>query len=63
MWNTLILDPMINILFWIYSILGNFGVAIIIFTVLIKLITHPLMAQQIKGTQAMQEMQKSKQFQ
>jgi len=61
--NTLILDPMINILFWIYSILGNFGVAIIIFTVLIKLITHPLMAQQIKGTQAMQEMQKSKQFQ
>ena len=63
MWNTLILDPMINILFWIYSIIGNFGVAIIIFTVLIKLITHPLMAQQIKGTQAMQEMQKSKQFQ
>lgn len=63
MWNTFILDPMVNVLFWIYSILGNFGVAIIIFTILIKLITHPLMVQQIKGTQAMQEMQKSKQFQ
>lgn len=63
MWNTLILDPMVNVLFWIYSLLGNFGVAIIIFTVLIKAITHPLMAQQIKGTQAMQEMQKSKKFQ
>ncbi len=63
MWNTLILDPMVNTLFWIYSLLGNFGIAIILFTILIKLITHPLMAQQIKGTQAMQEMQKSKQFQ
>jgi YidC/Oxa1 family membrane protein insertase len=63
MWNTLILDPMINVLFWIYSLLGNFGIAIILFTVLIKAITHPLMVQQIKGTTAMQEMQKSKQFQ
>lgn len=62
-WNLLILNPMINLLLWIYSVIGNFGVAIIIFTILIRLITHPLNVSQIKSTQAMQEMQKSKEFQ
>ncbi|MDD5467908.1 MAG: YidC/Oxa1 family membrane protein insertase [Anaerolineales bacterium] len=63
MWDTLITNPMVNMLLWIYSQLGNFGISIIIFTILIRLITHPLTAKQIKSTQAMQEMQKSKQFQ
>ena len=64
MWNTLIIDPMVNTLLWIYSVLGqNFGLAIIVFTILIRLITHPLNVQQIKGSQAMAEMQKSKQWQ
>src|SRR3970040_227422 len=64
MWDTLILDPMINALLLIYSFLGqNFGLTIIIFTVLVRLITYPLTAQQMKSTQAMQEMQKSKKWQ
>ena len=64
MWNTLIIDPMVNTLLWIYSILGhNFGLAIIIFTLLIRLLTYPLTAQQMKSAQAMQEMQKSKKWQ
>ncbi|MDD2694387.1 MAG: YidC/Oxa1 family membrane protein insertase [Anaerolineales bacterium] len=63
MWDTLITNPMVNMLLWIYSQLGNFGISIIIFTILIRLITHPLTAKQIKSTQAMQELQKSKQFQ
>jgi YidC/Oxa1 family membrane protein insertase len=55
MWDTLILDPMINALLLIYSFLGqNFGLTIIIFTVLVRLITYPLTAQQMKSTQAMQ---------
>lgn len=61
-WNTVILDPMINFLLWIYSLIGNFGVAIIIFTVIIKLVTHPLTAKQIKGSLAMAEMQKSPEY-
>ena len=61
-WNTVILDPMINTLLWIYSLLGNFGIAIILFTILVRLVTHPLMVQQLKSTQAMQDMQKSKQW-
>jgi YidC/Oxa1 family membrane protein insertase len=62
-WNLLILNPMINFLLWIYSILGNFGIAIIIFTILIRLITQPLTSQQMKSAQKMQEMQKSKEYQ
>jgi YidC/Oxa1 family membrane protein insertase len=63
-WNTLILDPMINSLIWIYSGLGeNFGLAIIVFTILVRLITYPLTASQIKSTRNMQELQKSKKWQ
>lgn len=63
MWNMLIINPMINTLLWIYSLVGNFGIAIILFTILIRLVTHPLTVQQMKGTQAMQEFQKSKKWQ
>ncbi len=62
-WNMVIINPMVNALLFIYSLLGNFGFAIIIFTLLIRLITHPLTVQQIKGTQKMQEMQTSKEWQ
>ncbi len=58
MWDTLIIEPMINVLLWIYSAVGgNFGLAIILFTILIRLLTHPLMVQQIKGASAMQNLQ------
>jgi YidC/Oxa1 family membrane protein insertase len=63
MWDTLIINPMINLLLWIYSVLGGFGLAIIIFTILIRLLTYPLTAQQLRSAQAMQDLQKSKKFQ
>ncbi|MBN1149435.1 MAG: membrane protein insertase YidC [Anaerolineales bacterium] len=71
MWDTLIINPMINTLLWIFSVLnsvgfleviGSFGIAIILFTILVRLLTHPLTAQQMKSTQAMQDMQKSKEW-
>jgi len=62
MWDLIIINPMVNALLWIYSVLGNFGIAIIIFTILIRLITHPLTASQMKSTKRMQEMQTSKEF-
>jgi YidC/Oxa1 family membrane protein insertase len=61
-WNLLI-SVFINILLWIYNILGNFGIAIILFTVLIKLVTWPLNAQQMKGAKAMQDLQNDKEWQ
>ncbi len=64
MWNTFILSPMVNVLVWIYNLLfHNFGLAIIVFTILIRLITYPLTAQQLKSQQKMQELQGSKKWQ
>lgn len=62
-WNLLIVQPMTNILLWIYAAVGgNFGLAIILFTALIRLVTHPLMIKQIKGTSAMQELQSNEKW-
>ncbi|MCE1253067.1 MAG: YidC/Oxa1 family membrane protein insertase [Anaerolineae bacterium] len=63
MWDVLIIQPLVNILMLIYSYAWqNFGIAIILFTLLIRLITHPLNVQQIKGAAAMQDLQKDKRY-
>jgi YidC/Oxa1 family membrane protein insertase len=62
MWDALIITPFVNVLLLIYTVVHNFGLAIILFTILIRLITHPLTAQQLKGTQAMQNLQKDKRW-
>jgi YidC/Oxa1 family membrane protein insertase len=54
---------MIKVLLFIYDFIGrDFGWAIIIFTVLIRLITYPLNARQMKSSKAMQELQNSKKW-
>ena len=61
MWDAIIITPFTNFLLVIYNLVGqNFGIAIIIFTLIIRLVTHPLMVKQIKGTQATQNMQQDK---
>lgn len=62
MWDTIIIQPFINLLLWIYQLVGNFGLAIILFTALTRLILYPLTAKQIKSSQAMQELQKNKRY-
>lgn len=67
MWELAIIKPLTNLLLWIYDVLGHgphmFGLAIILFTVLIRLVTWPLNASQVKGAQAMQELQNDKEWQ
>jgi YidC/Oxa1 family membrane protein insertase len=54
----------VNTLLWIYNLVGqNFGVAIILFTILIKGLTWPLNASQLKSAKAMQDMQNDKDWQ
>lgn len=48
---------LLNVLLLIYSLVGNFGIAIILFTILIRLATHPLTVSQLRSSQAMQGMQ------
>jgi YidC/Oxa1 family membrane protein insertase len=58
LWDTIIIQPFTNVLLFIYSLLGhNFAIAIIVFTVLIRLITYPLTIQQQKSAKAMQQLQ------
>lgn len=53
-----IIVPFTNVLVFIYSILGqNFGLAIIVFTLLVRLVTYPFNASQMKSAKAMQELQ------
>ncbi len=63
MWDAFI-TLMINILLFIYDLIGqNFGWAIIIFTILVRVVTYPLNARQMKSSKAMQELQNSKKWQ
>lgn len=62
MWDTIIITPFINFLLWIYSLVGNLGVAIILFTTATRLLLYPLTAKQIKSSQAMQDLQKNKKY-
>lgn len=61
-WNDVI-AILVNAMILIYSLVGqNFGIALILFTILIRLITWPLNAQQMKGAAAMQELQNDKEW-
>ncbi len=62
MWDAFI-TLMINVLLFIYNLIGqNFGWAIIIFTVLVRVVTYPLTARQMKSSKAMQDLQSSKKW-
>lgn len=59
MFTTLIVQPIFNILVTIYAILPghNFGLAIIIFTILVRLAMWPLVKKQLHHAKAMRELQ------
>lgn len=58
MWDTLIVNPMINALLFFYDVLGNnFILAIAVFTILIRLITLPLNMKQQRSMLRTQEIQ------
>lgn len=57
-WNGLILNPMLNGLVSLYAVLGrNFGLTIIVFTVLVRLATMRLTTRQMESTRKMTELQ------
>ncbi len=55
--DMLIVRPIVNILFVIYSVVGDFGLAIIIFTIIVKVAMWPLMKRQLHQTRIMREIQ------
>ncbi len=58
LWNTFILEPVLNSLIALTSVVaGNFGVAIIVLTVVVRLALYPLTVRQTRSTKAMQALQ------
>ncbi len=59
MFTTLIVQPIFNLLVLIYALLPrhNFGVAIVLFTVLVRLLMWPLVKKQLHHAKAMRELQ------
>ena len=56
--------PLGLLLYWIYKLVGNYGISLIILTVLVKVALYPLYRKQIKSTANMSEMaEKQKEIQ
>ena len=56
--NVALIDPMTNLLVILNNVLwGSFGLAVIAFTILVRLLTFPLTLRQLKQTRAMQALQ------
>ena len=55
--DTIIIRPITNILFLIYNLVGDFGIAIILFVILVKLCMYPLTRSQLRQTKLMRKIQ------
>ncbi len=55
--DMIIVRPIANILFLIYGLVGDFGLAIILFTVLVKICLWPLAKRQLHQTRLMRKIQ------
>ncbi len=57
-WDLIILNPMVNVLIVTSNYLfDNFGLTIIVLTIVINLVMYPLTQKQLKASKAMQDMQ------
>ena len=59
MFNTILVYPLLNILVYIYALLPghDFGVAIIILTVIIRLLLWPVVGRQLRSQKKLQDLQ------
>ncbi|MCL2038566.1 YidC/Oxa1 family membrane protein insertase [Candidatus Saccharibacteria bacterium] len=56
-WDLIVVQPIFNLLLAAYQLVGDFGVALIIFTLLVKLAMWPLMKRQLSQTRLMRKIQ------
>ena len=68
LWNNVVVNPMVNLLLWIYvsltqfSIPGAYGIAIIVFTLLVRAITLPFYSQQQKAMKKQQALMQGEEW-
>ena len=53
----LLAKPMGYLLMWLYQLIGNYGICLILFTIAVKLVTYPLYEKQIVSTVKMSKVQ------
>ena len=56
-WSTFLVLPLIQVITWLYNIVGNLGIAIIIATILTKAAVMPLMLKSMNNTAKLQTVQ------
>ncbi|OGQ21828.1 MAG: hypothetical protein A3I05_04885 [Deltaproteobacteria bacterium RIFCSPLOWO2_02_FULL_44_10] len=56
-WFAIVAVPILQLLKFFYGVVHNYGVAIILLTVFIKLLLHPISKKSMKSMKAMQELQ------
>ena len=52
-----IVQPIFNLLLFLYSVIGDFGIAIIVFTIIIRFAMWPLVVKQLHQVKAMRKLQ------
>lgn len=56
-WFTVIAYPLLKALKWFYNYVHNYGIAIILLTILVKVVTYPLTLKSMKSMKEMQRIQ------
>lgn len=59
MFETIVVKPIFNALMWLYSVIpgGDFGISIVLFTILVRILIYPLVKKQLHQTKMMRKMQ------
>lgn len=55
--TTIFYQPLFNLLVWVYNLVGDMGVAIIILTLILKLVLYPLSKKSVTSQRALQQLQ------
>jgi YidC/Oxa1 family membrane protein insertase len=56
LWNLLLFHPFVNALILLYKVIGNFGVAIILLTIILRIVLTPLTLPSMKAAKEMAEL-------
>ncbi|MCD7035283.1 YidC family membrane integrase SpoIIIJ [Metabacillus sp. GX 13764] len=56
-WNQYIVYPLSQLIIYVANLTGDYGLSIIIVTILVRLVILPLMIKQLKSSKAMQDLQ------
>ena len=55
--DIIVVRPIVNILFVIFNLIHDFGLAIVVFTIIVKILMWPLMKRQLEQTKLMRKIQ------